>query len=122
MNQKVYTQLLLMVEQDLRGFILEEDNDSGHKGAMAIRWKKEHKIEYYLNAPKSPDLSPIENVWEPLKFHYNSEPHWDEKRGKQRILNAFEHNIKQEWINKLILSMPQRLQDCLARDGAITGW
>jgi hypothetical protein len=62
MCQKIYTQLLSMVEQDLYGFILEEDKDSGHKGAMATRWKKEHGIQYYLNAPKSPDLSPIENV------------------------------------------------------------
>jgi len=47
-----------------------------------------------------------------LKFHYNSKPHWDEEPAKQRIFDAFEHKIKQEWINKLILSMPKRLQDC----------
>ena len=72
MCQKIYIQLLSTVEQDLRGFILEEDNNSGHKGAMATRWKKEHGIQYYLNAPKSPNLSPIKNIWNPLKFHYNS--------------------------------------------------
>ena len=123
MNQTIYTtQILPVVEKDLDGFILEEDRDSGHSGSMATRWKKEHRIQYYLNAPKSPDLSPIENVWSPLKFHYNSEPHWDEDRAKQRILDAFEYKIKQEWINELILSMPQRLKDCLSRDGALTGW
>jgi len=122
MNQTIYIQLLSMVEQDLHGFILEEDNDSGHKGAMSTKWKKEHGIQYYLNAPKSPDLSPIENVWSPLKFHYNSQPHWDEEQAKQRILDIFEQEIKQEWINKLVLSMPKRLQDCLARNGGLTGW
>ena len=71
-----------MVEQDLRGFILEEDNDSGHKGAMAIRQKKEYKIQYYLNTPKSPDLLLIENIQSLLKFHYNSEPHWDKEQAK----------------------------------------
>src|SRR5947207_2987938 len=83
-------------------FVLEEDNDSGHTGAATTRWKKEHGIQYYLNAPKSSDLSPIENVWQPLKFHYNSEPHWDEERAKERILHAFEHKISQEWINQLV--------------------
>jgi hypothetical protein len=122
MNQKTYTQLLAIVEQDLHGFILEEDNDSGHTGAMTTRWKKKHGIQYYLNAPKSPDLSLIKNVWEPLKFHYNSEPHWDEERAKQRILDAFEHKIKQKWINKLVLSMSKRLQDCLSQNGALIGW
>jgi hypothetical protein len=123
MSQTIYTtQILPMVEQDLHGFVLEEDNDSGHTGGRATKWKLDHGIEYYLNAPKSPDLSPIENVWQPLKFHYNSEPHWDEKRAKQRILDAFKNKISQAWINKLILSMPQRLQDCLDRNGGLTGW
>src|SRR5436305_11276678 len=99
----------------------KEDNDSKYKGAIATRWKKEYEIQYYLNAPKSPDLSPIENIWSPLKFHYNSESHWDQEQAKQRILDMFEHKIKQEWINKLVISMPQ-LQDCLSRGDALTGW
>src|SRR5436190_19469924 len=91
-----------MVEQDLYGFILKEDNDSGHKRAMLTRWKKEYEVQYYLNASKSSDLSSIQNVWSPLKFHYNSQPHWDEEQAKQRILDIFEQKIKQEWINKLV--------------------
>ena len=123
MSQTIYTtQILPVVEKDLDGFILEEDGDSGHTGSMAIRWKKEHGIQTYRNAPKSPDLSSIENVWQPLKFHYNSAPHWDENQAKQRILDVFEHEIKQELINKLVLSMPRRLQACLAGGGAFTGW
>ena len=45
-----------------------------------------------------------------------------EKRVKQRILDAFEYEIEQEWINKLVLSIQQRLKDCLSRDVAFTGW
>jgi len=47
MNQKVYTQLLAMIESDLHEFVLEEDNDSGHTGAATTRWKKKHEIQYY---------------------------------------------------------------------------
>src|SRR5436190_12545409 len=110
------------MKSDLHEFILKKNNDLRYTGAAATRWKKEHGIQYYLNTPKSPDLSLIENVWESLKFHYNSKPHWDEEQSKQRILDAFEHQISQEWINKLILSMPKRLQDCLSRNGALIGW
>ena len=109
-----------MVEQDLHGFVLEKDNDSGHTDGRATKWKLDHGIEYYFNAPKSPDLSPIENVWQSLKFHYNSEPHWDEEQAKQHILDAFENKIKQEWINKLVLSMSQRLKNCLSQNDALT--
>ncbi len=122
MNQTVYIQVLFMIEQDLYGYVLEEDNDSGHTENMSTRWKKEHEIQYYLNSSKSPDLSPIENVWNSLKFHYNSEPHWDAMQGKQRILDLFDQKIDQKWINKLVLSMLQRLKDCLARNEALTGW
>jgi hypothetical protein len=40
-----------MMEQDLHDFVLEEDNDLGHTESMATRWKKEHEIQNYLNAP-----------------------------------------------------------------------
>ena len=98
-------------------------NDSEHKEAMSTGWKKEHGVQYYLNAPKLPDLSPIDNGWSGVHWSSTiSQPHWDEQQAKQCILDIFEQEIKQEWINKLVLSMPKRLQDCLARNGALTGW
>jgi hypothetical protein len=42
-----------------------KDGDSGHAGNMATRWKKKQEIQFYVNSPKFPDLSPIENVWNP---------------------------------------------------------
>ena len=49
---------------------------------MATKQKKEYRIQYYLNTPKSPDLSPIENVQSLLKFYYNSKPYWDKEQAK----------------------------------------
>ena len=85
-----------MIEQDLYEYVLENDNDSEHTKNMSTRWKKEHEIQYYLNSSKSPDLSLIENVWNPLKFHYNSEPHWDATQEKQHILDLFDQKIDQK--------------------------
>ena len=67
------------------------------------------------------NLSPIENLWQPVEFHYNSERHWDQNWAEQRILDALERRIKQEWVNEVILSTRQRLQDCLTRNGDLTG-
>ena len=123
MSQRIYiTQILPMVEQDLHGYVLEEDGDSGHTGSQITKWKIDHGIKYYINAPKLPDLSPIENVWQPLKFHFDSMPRWDEKQARQHILDIFERKVGQDWINGLVLSMPRRLQDCIDREGALTGW
>jgi len=49
-----------MMKQNIHDFILEKDDDSGHKEALSIRLKKKYGIQYYLNSSKSPDLSPIE--------------------------------------------------------------
>ena len=62
MNQIIYTQILAMIKQDLSGYVLEKNNNSEHTGSMAIRQKKEYGIQSYFNAPKSSDLSLIENV------------------------------------------------------------
>ena len=63
-------------------FILEEDNDSGHGGGssnnIVARWKQKHGLDYYFNCASSPDLSPIENCWQPPKQYLKKYPHWDE--------------------------------------------
>ena len=72
MSQTVYTiQILPAIKKDMHRFILEEDNNSGHTGGRATKWKLDHEIEYYFNVPKSPGLPPIENIWQLLRFHYN---------------------------------------------------
>ncbi|KAF2194324.1 hypothetical protein K469DRAFT_727625 [Zopfia rhizophila CBS 207.26] len=51
-------------------FILEEDGDSGHgpgKSNIGRTWKQKHDLKHYFNCPSSPDLSPIENCWQPPK-------------------------------------------------------
>ena len=34
------------------------------------------RLEYFFNAPKSPDLACVENCWQPLKSNLLKEPHW----------------------------------------------
>ena len=72
-----------------KDFVLEEDNDSGHGSAhnnnKIRRWKAQHGLKFYFNAPKSPDLSPIENCWQPVKQYLSSIPHWDPETTIQTI-------------------------------------
>ena len=54
-------------------FALEEDGDSWDGKAknnnIVREWKEENKLEYFSNCASSPDLSPIENCWQPPKQH-----------------------------------------------------
>jgi hypothetical protein len=67
MTQKIYLEQILPIVQSWidRGdtFILEEDRDSAQKGKCVMQKKKEMGLDFYLNAPKSPDMAPMENVW-----------------------------------------------------------
>ena len=58
-------------QQEGRGFLLEEDSAASRgtcsQNNCCRRFKDEHGIPHYNNPPRSPDLSPIENVWRAMK-------------------------------------------------------
>ncbi|KAF1937255.1 hypothetical protein EJ02DRAFT_477424 [Clathrospora elynae] len=105
-------------------FVLEEDGDSGHgpgKSNIVCTWKEKNKLKHYFNCHSSPDLSPIENCWQPPKQYVKKYPHWDEGDTRELALEGWE-KVNQEFINKRVITMPQRLQDCIDMDGQMTGW
>jgi hypothetical protein len=92
MTQQVYRDVILepIVKPWLhsgQSFWLEEDGDSGHgpaKNNNTVRkWKEENGLKYFFNCTHSPDLSPIENCWQPPKAHTRRVPHWDDQTTKE---------------------------------------
>ena len=106
-------------------FILEKDRDASHDTDahnIARSWKKTHGLKYYFNAPVSSDLSVIENCFQPLKSVMKNKVIYDDEILKEELINAWEENVKQDFINKQILSMSQRLHDVIKAEGAMTGY
>ena len=61
-----------------QNFVLEEHGDSGHgpgKSNVVRTWKEKNRLEHYFNRASSPDLSPIENCWQPVKQELYKYPH-----------------------------------------------
>ena len=106
-------------------FILEEDGDSGHGGAdnsnMVRRWKEKHGLQYYINAPKSPDLAPIENCWQPVKQYLPKADYWNVESTLVVVRKGWRDYVKQQSIDKWVMEMQNRLHDVLDRKGQITG-
>lgn len=105
-------------------FVLEEDEDSEHeskKNNPVKRWKKTHELKYYFNALKFPDLSIIENCWQPVKQWLSRSDHWDDATTLDVIITKWRDHVSQEWINSLIEEMPRRIDDVLNDEGKMTG-
>ena len=66
-------------------------------------------MEHYWNCLRSPDLSPIENIWGTEKAYMRKFTHWTKEETEELAAEAWNERISQEEINCLINSMPQRL-------------
>lgn len=68
------------------------------------------KHTYYGNLHSSPDFAIIEDVWQYPKQYVCKRPYWTDELVRELVLEAWSQ-IPQDWINKLVDSMSQRLQD-----------
>ena len=48
---------------------LQEDNDPKHRSKLAVNWKRNNGVHEIYWLAMSPDLAPIENVWQLLKMN-----------------------------------------------------
>jgi len=107
-------------------FELEEDRDSGHSPAdnnnQVRRWKAKHGLNSWFNGPKSPDLSVIETCFQPLKQFLSNSGYWDEEMLQKRAEEGWNDHVSQDFINRQVLTMEDRIHACLDGDGKMTGY
>jgi transposase len=102
-------------------FIFQQDGDPKHTSALARHWFEDNHIEVMEWPAQSPDLNPIENLWDNLKWCLN---------GYERTpasVHELMEKIEVEWrrtpvpeVQNLILSMPRRIEACIRAKGGST--
>ena len=101
--------------------IFQHDNDPKHTARRTVKWLQDHQLKVLQWPAQSPDLNPIEHLWDLVKRKLAK--HEDIPRG----VNEFWQRIEREWETittaeclKLVESMPNRVAAVLKAKGGHT--
>ena len=101
--------------------IFQQDNDSKHTAKKTKQWMKDNDIALLDWPPQSPDLNPIEHLWDHIKkqlckYETLAKGVWEIW---ERVSEVWE-NIEPEVCQNLIESMPRRLEAVIKAKGGHT--
>ncbi|CAK9818969.1 Transposable element Tc1 transposase [Anthophora quadrimaculata] len=97
-------------------FILQMDNDPKHVCKVAQKYYNENNIHLLSWPAQSPDLKPIEHLWDHLDRNV-PEHGRNNKNLIQRALLKARSETEQNTIKKLIQSVPKGLQEVINNRG-----
>jgi transposase len=128
-NKKTYCERIIpLVHGWIRinpGLLFMQDNAPGHAAGLTIEELRERDVNSMVWPPFSPDLNPIETLWNWMKdyiqhaYGHLENPSYDTLR--TIVKEAWEAiTIKQ--LQDLVQTMQQRCQDVIDAEGGFTKW
>jgi len=105
---------LIKTKFNCRGYKFQDDNAKNVQN-----WINNNNIKILSNWPsQSPDLNPIEHLWDELERRLKKcEIHPKNSQELEIALQEEWSNIPEEVYNKLIESMPRRIEACISNNG-----
>ena len=90
--------------------VYQHDNDPKHTAKIVKDWLKQNKIETLKWPPFSPDLNPIEHIWDELERRMKKH-HPNNKEELKKVLLQEWNGIGADITVKLVDSVPNRLYE-----------
>lgn len=128
MNADVYVDLLdRNLKQSVReiglprNFTFMQDNDPKHVSAKAKDFFKKKKVKVLDWPAQSPDINPIEHLWDALKRKLRQTPSSNVRDLREKVRECwtkFEPEVTQNLVN----SLPRRLEAVIAANGGPTAY
>lgn len=122
-KEQILTRYVIPLMQERLESIFMEDGNSTHglKDEAMKKFKADHHITCLsFWPPSSPDFNPIENVWRIIKQRLKN-------RGPFLRIEDLKEALQEEWekltqleINKLLVTLPQRMEEAHERNGLAT--
>ena len=125
-NEGSYSGIIIpIVQQILQEYPdlqFQQDNAKGHSAAFTKSVFEAIGIEPIFWPPNSPDLNPIETIWDEMKDYIEKrypEVHRSYKRLKEAVKEAWEA-VTHDRIRELIREMPERCRAVIEAKGLYT--
>ena len=99
-------------------YSFQDDNAPVHRANLVLEWKEENLISSISWPAQSPDLNPIEHLWDHLgRKIYEHKPHPKNKKELIIILKEKWLEIENDYLKKLVNSMPSRIEVVIESKG-----
>lgn len=102
-------------------FLFMQDNARCHTARVVLQYLEDVSINRLVSPPRSPDLNPIEHLWDTIGRRLRLRPDCPSSLAELRLAVVEEWNgISQEIIQNLIASMPRRVKAVIKARGGVT--
>ena len=99
-----------------KDWVMQHDNDPKHRAHIVTNWLDRENVERLKWPPFSPDLNPIEHIWDEVERRMKKERPKNETELKQALLRVWQ-GIGQDVTKKLVNSVPNRLNEVIRMNG-----
>jgi DDE superfamily endonuclease len=102
-------------------FIFQQDNDPKHKSKYVQEFFTENGINVLDWPSQSPDLNPIEHLWDHVKREVRKRSPKNIRELREKIMEIW-NEITPDLCKRLVYSMPKRIEEVVRAKGGPTSF